>query len=115
MHILFPLDPPRVPEVIDIVSLGTCHMQVKWVLNDPAPMTAAVDEVLLEQRDCSYDDASCDKAWVELTTHPSNVRSCNVSLLPNQDYSFRLTSCNDLYGCGLPEIVAMGVDTYVQG
>ena len=47
--------------------------------------------------------------------HSFDVQYCNVSVLPNRDYSFRLTSCNDLLGCSDPEVVQQGINSHVQG
>ena len=108
-------DVPAIPGDIQITSVGTCHFQLTWVISDPAPSTAPTDEVLLEQRACLYNDMSCDQEWEVLTMHSFDEQHCNVSVLPNEDYSFRVTSCNNLVGCSDPEVIQQGVNSRVQG
>ena len=78
-------------------------------------MTAPIDRIQLQHRACLYNDTSCDKNWELLTEHPPNVQSCDISLSPNQAFSYSVISCNDYFGCSNDNVIPIAVVTTVQG
>ena len=109
------LDVPNNPVSVNIISIGTCHKRVTWEINDPAPLTAHIDELRLEHRACLYNDSSCDKEWEVLAVHSPDVQTCDIILSPNQVCSYSVSSCNDDFGCNENTIIETTVNSNVQG
>ena len=115
-HQINVLDLPNAPSPVSIKRNGNCFIKMFWRIPiPPTQTTAPIDQVYLEQRICSYDNITCCEEWKMLGIYPSNTQSANITLLPNKNYSFRLTSCSDLVGCGNPEIIQKTVNSSVKG
>ena len=68
----------------------------------------------VEQRQCAVSNAHCNEEWEDVGMVPSSVEYLRVSLAPAQ-YSFRLTSCSNLVGCGMSLVLGTEIKLGIQG
>ena len=109
------VDAPSPPNIIETTFTATCTLKISWEIESSENHVASTDQVKVEQRLCLYDAQTCDKEWEEVDVYPPSISTCVVPLLPNQDYSFRLTSNNSLVGYGEPFDITIPFSSNVVG
>ena len=108
------IDVPAIPNPVSIVQCSG-FIKISWETVESSPTTAPVDKVILEERACSYNDLHCSDDWSILTVSTqSGSQSLILPFAPNQ-YSFRLTSCSNVIGCGQSLVIGTEVKSSLQG
>lgn len=108
------LDAPAIPNPVRVVQCAR-FIEIGWkLLATLTPDTAPGDRVRVEQRQCSFSDAHCNEDWEQVGMVPLSVEYLRVSLAPAQ-YSFRLTSCSVLVGCGMSLVLDTEIKPRIQG
>ena len=109
------VDAPSPPNIIETTFTATCTLEISWEIESSENHVASTDQVKVEKRLCLFDDQTCDKEWTKVDIYPPSISTCVLDLLPNQDYSFRLTSNNSLVGYGEPLVIPIPFSSNVVG
>ena len=116
MHFLISyLAIPEVPSSAQIVPITACMVEISWKIPKPMATIAPIDKIVIEFQPCSLENGLCEAEYSLARVCPSNVQSTTLSLLPNKNYYFRLTSCNDLVGCGRSLVLNRKINSNLQG